>query len=61
MDIVVQVLGKKRAMITVPKDMIKEEILSLAKTADNVTVHLEGKEIVKEIYVPGRLINFVVK
>ena len=61
MDIVVQVLGKKRAMITVQKDISKDDILAMAKVADNVTTHLEGKEIVKEIYVPGRLINFVVK
>lgn len=61
MEIVVQVLGKKRASIKVPVDAAKEDILSAAKQAGNVVPHLAGKQIVKEIYVPGRLVNFVVK
>jgi leucyl-tRNA synthetase len=58
-EIVVQVMGKKRASILVPKDASKEDILAIAKADDNVARHLEGKTIRKEIVVPGRLVNFV--
>lgn len=61
MEIVVQVLGKKRALLSVPVTATKDEIIALAKANDNVVGHLSGKEVVKEIYVPGRLVNFVVK
>lgn len=60
-EIVVQVLGKKRGSIMVAADADKNTVLALAKSADNVAVYLTGKEIVKEVYVPGRLVNFVVK
>lgn len=60
-EIVVQVLGKKRGSIMVAADADKDTVLALAKRADNVAVYLTGKEIVKEVYVPGRLVNFVVK
>lgn len=60
MDIVVQVMGKKRALMTVSADASKEEILQLAKKQSGVQNFLTGKKIVKEIYVPKRLVNFVV-
>lgn len=59
--IVVQVMGKKRAVFNVPVGLDKEQILVQAKQEKNVAQALQGKTIVKEIYVPGRLINFVVK
>ncbi|MEO1928075.1 MAG: leucine--tRNA ligase [Nautiliaceae bacterium] len=55
----VQVNGKKRAEISVSPDASKEEVLQKAKEA--VLKYLEGKKIVKEIFVPGRIINIVVK
>jgi len=55
----VQVNGKKRAEISVSVDADKEEILNQAKEA--VAKYIEGKEIVKEILVPKRIINLVVK
>lgn len=61
MDIVVQVMGKKRAIITVPVSTSKEEILTLAKATEGAKNFMEGKEILKEIYVPNKLVNFVVK
>lgn len=61
MEIVIQVLGKKRASVFVPTNAAKDDILALAKQSENVKNHLDGKQIVKEIYVPGRLVNFVVK
>ena len=61
MDIVVQVMGKKRAILSVPTDMSKEDIIALAKSDSSVKNHIDGKEILKEVYVPKRLVNFVVK
>jgi leucyl-tRNA synthetase len=55
----VSVNGKKRAEISVSTSASKEEILEIAKKA--VKKYLDGKEIVKEIFVPKRMINFVVK
>jgi leucyl-tRNA synthetase len=60
-EIAVQVQGKRRGSIHVPKDTSKEEVLRLAKEDPNVARHLEGVRIVKEIVVPGRLVNLVVR
>ncbi|MDD3392858.1 MAG: class I tRNA ligase family protein, partial [Bacilli bacterium] len=60
-EMIVQVNGKVRGKITVFTDTTKEAMESLAKTIDNVKNHIEGKEIVKIITVPGRLVNIVVK
>lgn len=56
----VQVNGKVRGTISVPADASKEDILAAAKQDENVSRHVEGKEIRREIYVPGRLVNIVV-
>ena len=55
----VTVNGKRRAEVEVAKDLSKDEILALAK--ERAKKWIEGKEIVKEIYVPNKLINFVIK
>lgn len=60
-EIAVQVQGKRRGSIHVSKDTAKEELLRLAKAEPNILRHLEGMDIVKEIVVPGRLINLVVR
>lgn len=57
----VQVMGKTRATIDVPADISKEEFLKMAKEDERVAKFLEGKTIVKEIYVPGKICNFVAK
>ncbi len=57
----VQVNGKVRGQIEAPADASKEAIAHLARSEPNVVRHLEGKEIVREIVVPGRLVSFVVK
>ncbi|MDQ5894184.1 MAG: leucyl-tRNA synthetase, partial [Actinomycetota bacterium] len=59
--IVVQVGGKVRDRIEVGADAPEEEILATAKAAGNVARHLEGMTIIKEIVVPGKLVNLVVK
>ncbi|SNU08032.1 leucyl-tRNA synthetase [Lachnospiraceae bacterium] len=55
----VQVSGKTRLTISVPADASKDEILAAAK--DALGSRLDGKTIVKEIYVPGKIINIVAK
>lgn len=59
--LVVQVNGKLRAELTVAAGVSKEEVLAMAKGNLRVSPHLEGKEIIKEIYVPGKILNLVVK
>ncbi|TGK01393.1 leucine--tRNA ligase [Leptospira langatensis] len=58
--IVVQVNGKLRGEFKAPKEIGQEEALQIAKALDKVQVFLDGKQIRKEIYVPGKLVNLVV-
>ena len=58
-EIVIQIMGKVRAKITVPVDMAKEDVLATAKAEPKIAELLDGKEIKKEVYVPGKLVNFV--
>ena len=60
-EMVVQVNGKVRGKITVDINTPKEEMETLAKQIENVGKHIEGKEIVKVIVVPKKLVNIVVK
>ena len=60
-QIIVQVNGKLRGKIKVSANSEKDEILAIAKAEDNVSKFLQDKEILKEIFIPNKLINFVVK
>ena len=60
-SIAIQVNGKLRGSIEVEKTIDKEDLLAFAKKQENVNIHLKDKNIIKEIIVPERLINFVVK
>ena len=57
----VQVMGKTRATLDVPADISKDDFLKLAKENEKVAKQLEGKTIMKEIFVPGKICNFVAK
>ena len=59
--IVFQVNGKLRGQAQFPKDAAKDDIIATAKADAKVQSFLDGKEIVKEIYVPGKLVNLAVK
>jgi leucyl-tRNA synthetase len=59
-EIAVQVNGKLRATITVPKDAPEADVLSAARAEENVVRHLDGQTERRVIHVPGRLVNFVV-
>ncbi|MDZ4858890.1 MAG: leucine--tRNA ligase [Candidatus Hydrogenedentes bacterium] len=60
-EIPVQVNGKLRGVVTVDAGAEKEAIIAAAKAEPRVAAQLDGKQIVKEIYVPGKLAGFVVK
>ena len=59
-NVAVQVNGKLRGQIAVAPDAPEGEVVAAAKADDNVRKYLDGKSIKKEVYVPRRLVNFVV-
>jgi leucyl-tRNA synthetase len=59
--LIVQVNGKLRDRIEAAADAPREELLRLARASEKVERHLDGKEIVKEVVVPGKLVNLVVR
>ncbi|MBR3281042.1 MAG: leucine--tRNA ligase [Clostridia bacterium] len=60
-EIPVQINGKLRGKILVHKDASKEDVEEVAKANDDVKKFIDGKEIVKEIYIPGRMYTIVIK
>ena len=60
-EVGVQVNGKVRGAVTIPAGCDKDTALMAAKENARVASFIEGKKIVKEIYVPGKIINIVVK
>ncbi len=59
--LVVQVNGKLRDRIEAAAGAPREELLRLARESEKVARHLDGKDVVKEVVVPGKLVNFVVR
>ncbi|HET6570351.1 MAG TPA: leucine--tRNA ligase [Solirubrobacterales bacterium] len=59
--LVIQVNGKLRDRIEAPAEASEAELLSLARDSEKVQRHLDGKQTVKEIVVPGKLVNLVVR
>ncbi len=59
--IAVQVSGKMRGTIELPADLPKEEVIEAAKKNERIASFIDGKTIVKEIYVPNKIVNIVVK
>ena len=60
-DLPVQIGGKMRGTLRVARDIAKEDAIALAKEDPAIGKYLEGKTIVKEIFVPGRIMNLIVK
>ncbi len=60
-EIAVQICGKLRATIQIPREADQATAIAAAKAEGKVQTALEGKTIVKEIYVPGRIVNIVAK
>ena len=61
MTIAVQINGKLKDTIEIEKGEEKEKVLAKAKQKDKIIAALEGKEIVKEIYVQDKIVNIVVR
>lgn len=60
-EIVVQINGKIRAKLTVPTDISNEDAIAKARNDEKIAEELSGKNIIKEIYVKGKLVNIVAK
>ena len=61
MEVAVQVNGKVRAVVSLPTEAAPEVALTTAKADPRVQPYLDGKTVVREITVPNKLINFVVR
>ena len=59
-EVPVQVNGRMRGRISIPADATQAQALDIAQDDENVARHLAGKQLKRSIYVPGRIINFVV-
>ncbi|MFI5009238.1 MAG: leucine--tRNA ligase [Solirubrobacterales bacterium] len=60
-ELVCQVNGKVRDRVQAPTEAGPEELKELCRAAPNVVAHLDGKQVIKEIVVPGKLVNIVVR
>ncbi len=60
-ELAVQVNGKVRIRVVVPREASAEDVLAMAKAQPGVAIYLEGNTVVKEVVVPGRLVSLVVK
>ena len=60
-EIVAQVNGKLKAKLFVATDISKDDVIALVKEDEKVSEALDGKQIVKEIYVPNKLVNIVIR
>jgi leucyl-tRNA synthetase len=59
--LVVQVNGKLRDRVEAAVDAGEQELIRLARESDRVRTHIDGKQVVKEVVVPGKLVNLVVR
>lgn len=59
--IAVQVMGKTRGTIEISPDLDKDEVIALAQSVENVARQIEGKTVIKTIYVPGKIVNLIAK
>ena len=60
-EIAIQINGKVKEKLVISAEATNEEALSLAKSMDKIAEAIEGKQIIKELYVKGRLVNIVVR
>jgi leucyl-tRNA synthetase len=60
-ELVLQVNGKVRDRVQAPSDASRDELVALARESDRVQQFIDGNEVVKEIVVPGKLVNVVVR
>ena len=60
-EMAVQICGKLKGTITLPSDVTKENALAAVRADEKFASLIEGKTVVKEIFVPGKIINLVLK
>ncbi|WP_295807055.1 class I tRNA ligase family protein, partial [uncultured Corynebacterium sp.] len=60
-EVPVQINGKVKARVMVPADADQDTVVGIAKADERIAELTTGKNVVKEIYVPGRMVNLVVK
>ena len=60
-NIAVQINGKLRGTMNVPNNTREEELIRLSKELENVQKYISEKEIIKEIVVPNKVVNIVIK
>ncbi len=60
-EIAVQINGKVRARLRIAANLAKDDVFAAVKADEKVAAEIAGKNIVKEIYVPGKLVNIVAK
>ena len=60
-EIAVQIMGKLRGTVVIPTGATREEMIAAAKADEKIAAMIEGKTIVKEIAVPNKIINIVVR
>jgi leucyl-tRNA synthetase len=60
-EIAIQVMGKLRGTVTVSRDATRDAVQQAALADEGIARHVAGKEVIKIIHVPNRLMNFVVK
>ena len=60
-EIAVQICGKLKTTVEVAADASKDDMLAVAKANEKIASLIEGKKIIKEIAVPGKLVNLVVQ
>ena len=58
--LVVQINGKKRALINAKKDLSEKDVLIEAKKIENIKKNLKDKRIIKNIFVKNKIINFII-
>ena len=57
---VIQINGKKRALLKVSRDITEDELITLISRDTNIKKYLENKQIKRKIFIPGKLINIIV-
>ncbi len=60
-EIAVQINGKIKTRLMIPHDAEREDVLAMAKSNEKIACAVLGREIVKELYVPGKLVNIVIR
>ena len=60
-ELVCQVNGKVRDRMPAPADADRDALEALARASENVQTYIDGKDVVKVVVVPGKLVNFVVR